>query len=968
MFGNYNIELTTENEKYDYQKYEQKLQIEMSVNQGVKYTVLEIEDNQIQGQVKIKEEKDKITFTVKNLKSYLLLEEKKGIESFVSETATDDSVVIDGPNTKLEIDDYDSDKNYYLGLNYTEKYSEKKNSNKYNDSNLKDITINYYGYDYDLTEFQKPTNYDVTLDSTIVKTQTGNVSRTGWVWDGNRYNRYYVRTDTITITVNDLNLLKELYPGFRAESGWTAQMSVPNNNFSNNFYQTGTDEANSSNGISVKIENGIITVTGDNSESLESNNDTCTFTFFVTFRSTNQNTIYNINYYEFDTTSFKTTLTIGEYTPYGTLSDTEQQILLSYRKCVPVDSSGNIEIELIDNPFFNRPLEKGFNGWKTNNTKYKNNISTNSKTYVQKLKTNINNIKDDSGKYVIDLYPDWIEANIIFVSSSGSNSNSGQSIKSPIYNDWSTISSKLNSNIKTCTNASNREVNIVVLMNGTLDVSGITNPNTPYTLTSLYNGINYGSSSTYLNVGGTSSYLDSDLQLDYINVYSNSSYASANVTTDGTRSISPCMYGNMYNLRIGRGIVPTSSARCTWAQVQGGNYNHTSNEYKLVVESGKYYTLQLHRANGNNSYSTYTSNGTLVLGSDIDRIKNNNDNLRIYNRIASRTSTETNRPYTNNDSNAIITSMYVKSGTIGVDYFNSASTSDSSERNYAGIYVGGHGQTGYDKSDRMIIVEGGDIANLIGGLNVESSDMYKTYMYVKGGNIINITGGAGYTHTYGDRIIQVTGGCIKYSISGGSNGVAANSSSNNGQLTGESIIYIGGDAHIGATYTIDENGNKVITETSKDLVLYGVNAGTVCGGANGNNSYAGQTDGAYIIIDGNAVIHNNVFGGGNYGIIGTSNNNQGAPVITINNETSNFTENKEYLITSNSSGGQGLSTNGSGIINETISENSFPSSESKWIFESAGGSNYYIKNASNGKYLYVSYVSQSGGRRLGRWK
>ena len=288
-----------------------------------------------------------------------------------------------------------------------------------------------------------------------------------------------------------------------------------------------------------------------------------------------------------------------------------------------------------------------------------------------------------------------------------------------------------------------------------------------------------------MNVGGTSSYLDSDLQLDYINVYSNSSYASANVTTDGTRSISPCMYGNMYNLRIGRGIVPTSSARCTWAQVQGGNYNHTSNEYKLVVESGKYYTLQLHRANGNNSYSTYTSNGTLVLGSDIDRIKNNNDNLRIYNRIASRTSTETNRPYTNNDSNAIITSMYVKSGTIGVDYFNSASTSDSSERNYAGIYVGGHGQTGYDKSDRMIIVEGGDIANLIGGLNVESSDMYKTYMYVKGGNIINITGGAGYTHTYGDRIIQVTGGCIKYSISGGSNGVAANSSSNNGQLTGE---------------------------------------------------------------------------------------------------------------------------------------------------------------------------------------
>ena len=146
--------------------------------------------------------------------------------------------------------------------------------------------------------------------------------------------------------------------------------------------------------------------------------------------------------------------------------------------------------------------------------------------------------------------------------------------------------------------------------------------------------------------------------------------------------------------------------------------------------------------------------------------------------------------------------------------------------------------------------------------------MYKTYIYVKDGNIYNITGGAGYTHTYGNRIIQVTGGCIKYSISGGSNGVAASSSSNNGQLTGETLIYIGGNAEIGASYTIDDLGNKNITETDVNSVLYGVNAGNVCGGANGNSGYAGQTDGSYIIIDGNAVIHNNVFGGGNYGIIG----------------------------------------------------------------------------------------------------
>ena len=956
LYGNYNIELKVGEEKYDCQKYEQELQIEMYVNLGVKYIVLEIKDGQIQGTINIKKDKEKLTFTLEQLTSYILLQSKNGVVTSVEEAEEDATVNIGDANSEQEIDDYESDKNYYLGLNYTEDYSEKENSNKYNDSNLTKVTVNYYGYDYSLTEFQRPKDYDVTLDSTVVKTNTGSITTTG-----NNWNRYYQRTDTITITVNDINLIKEVYSDYKANSEWTVEMNVPDSNFSDYFYQTGTDDANSSNGISVSINNNTVTVKGESAEVLETDVETCTFTFYVTFRSSNESNVNNVSYEDLGNSTFKTVITVGEYTPYGTISDTEQQIQVSYKKCVPVDSSGNIEIELIDNPFMNRPLERGFNGWTTNDSRYAQSISTNNNTYTQTLKTNLSNIKSTSGEYVIELYADWVEANIIFVSSSGSNSNSGETVNSPIYNDWSTISSKLNSNIKTCTNASNREVNIVVLMSGTLSVDSITNPNTPYTLTSLYNGVNYGSSSTYLNVGSTTSYLDSDLQLDYLYVSSSYSYTSpGNVETDGSSSLSACLYGNMYNLRIGRGIVPTNSSYCTWAQIQGGYYNHTSNEYKLVVESGKYYTLLLHRANGTNSSSTYTANGTLVLGSDIDRVKNNNEDLRIYDRIASRTSRETNKPYTGNDSNALITTMYIKSGTIGVDFFNSASTSDDSDRNYAGIYVGGHGQTGYDKSDRKIVVEGGNIANLIGGLNVESSDMYKTYMYVKGGNIINITGGAGYTHTYGDRIIQVTGGCIKYSISGGSNGVAANSTSNNGQLTGESIIYIGGDAQIGASYVTDENGNKTITETDTSLTLYGVNAGNVCGGANGNTSYAGQTDASYIVIDGNAIIHNNVFGGGNYGIIGGSTTDSGEPVIEINDETASFTTNKEYIISTSTSGGSGLTSSGSGITNATISNTSIPSSESQWIFESASGSDYYIKNASSGQYLYVSNVSSSG--------
>lgn len=789
LCGNYDIKLFSNESEYLAKEYSQMITIEIATNNNTsQYTVIEKQEDEIKELENILVENGKIKFKVEEIKTYLILENA----GLLNEEATEVIAIVDD-SLKLEIDDYESDKNYYIGLNYTENES-KINSGKYSDTNLKEVQINYYGYNY---------------------------------------------------------------------------------------------------GLSTEQE--IAT---------------------------------------------------------GTISDTEKQILISYRKCIPVDSSGNITITLIDNPFMNRPDYKGFNGWKTNNSKYSNSIITNSRTYEQTLTTNINNILNNSGEYVIDLYSDWIDANVIFVSSNGSSSNSGTSIDNPIDNNWTSINSKINANKKTCTNASSREANIIVLLNGTLNVNGLTGPSTPFTLTSLYSGVNYGGTSTYLNVDSTDLILDSDLQLDYLYVYSNKSYSSPSYsdTTDGTENVTGCIYGNMYNLRIGRGIIPTNSNYCTFSQVQGGYYNRSSSEYKLVIESGLYYTAQLYRA-GSSTTNT-TANAVLIVGNDIDRKKNNNESLKIYNRMASKTTSATSSPY----NNGITVNMIVKSGTIGVDYFNSEDTDDRSDRNYAGIYVGGHGNTGYDKSDRYLLVEGGNIANLIGGLNISQSDMYKTYIYVKGGNIINITGGAGYTHTYGDRIIQVTGGCIKYSISGGSNGVAASSSTNNGQLTGESLIYVGGDAHIGATYTFDQNGNKLITETGSNNILYGVEAGSVCGGANGNNNYAGQTDGSYIIIDGNAVVHNNVFGGGNYGIIGATDTVIESPIIKFIDKTNNFETNTEYYIATSLEGKNGLTVNGNSLENETMSESRLPSDSAKWIFEAAG-TQYYIKNSMTGQYIYVSNTS-----------
>ena len=69
---------------------------------------------------------------------------------------------------------------------------------------MKKVTINYYGYDYRVTEFEEPEIYDITLNATARRSATGTVQQSG---NGN--NRRYTRTDTISCTVSGINALKE---------------------------------------------------------------------------------------------------------------------------------------------------------------------------------------------------------------------------------------------------------------------------------------------------------------------------------------------------------------------------------------------------------------------------------------------------------------------------------------------------------------------------------------------------------------------------------------------------------------------------------------------------------------------------------------------------------------------------------------------------------------------------------------
>ena len=107
VFGNYNINLISNNEKYDIRKYNQKLNMSFTVNQGMNYIVLEIDsNNKINQKLKLEAQDKEIQFEAEEIYPYLLLEEKKDLALYINE------IIEEQDDTKLEIDDYEKDKNY----------------------------------------------------------------------------------------------------------------------------------------------------------------------------------------------------------------------------------------------------------------------------------------------------------------------------------------------------------------------------------------------------------------------------------------------------------------------------------------------------------------------------------------------------------------------------------------------------------------------------------------------------------------------------------------------------------------------------------------------------------------------------------------------------------------------------------------------------------------------------------------
>lgn len=152
-------------------------------------------------------------------------------------------------------------------------------------------------------------------------------------------------------------------------------------------------------------------------------------------------------------------------------------------------------------------------------------------------------------------------------------------------------------------------------------------------------------------------------------------------------------------------------------------------------------------------------------------------------------------------------------------------------------------------------IEGGDIYNVNGGpgSNTARADINDIFIFMAGGKVGFIFGGAGQNPTYGNRIVSVTGGTVEYSVFGGSNAYDGGE----GTINGSSLVYIGGNAQI---------GDPINTEGLR----FNASKGNVFGIGNGRtgDSSIGSNDNSKVIIDGDAHLLRNVYGGGNYAAVG----------------------------------------------------------------------------------------------------
>lgn len=350
--------------------------------------------------------------------------------------------------------------------------------------------------------------------------------------------------------------------------------------------------------------------------------------------------------------------------------------------------------------------------------------------------------------------------------------------------------------------------------------------------------------------------VSNDLVIENINIYGPDTAGNNNTALGGDSKTSQVIYSDSHNLKIGRNVFSSRNDTYLVAEsVFGGTNNSVSGNFKVIIESGYYYAYHSGAMSGSNNA---TLNELTILGSDFDRA-NNNDNSKL--RFIIGLDGYAAGSHTAGSVSLFASYTVVKSGSFG---FNSDGTPNTD--NTAGMYIGGRASKCVN-SLTGVKVEGGLVNTILGGYGYNgTSTTNSTYIGVSGGTVREIYGGAGHSTTVGNRIINVTGGQINYSILGGSDSFSSNDT-NDGIVEGSSLIYVG--------------GNTIVGDQSTDT-LNGVESGSVFGAGGGNSSSTakGTVFNSHVIING-GTIRGSVYGGGNFGSTGTQSNTSATALIEI---------------------------------------------------------------------------------------
>ncbi len=399
-----------------------------------------------------------------------------------------------------------------------------------------------------------------------------------------------------------------------------------------------------------------------------------------------------------------------------------------------------------------------------------------------------------------------------------------------------------------------RDMNIFRYTSTTrLGVSNI-QVNRPFTVTGT--AVNSTSVTGILSLSGTTFTASNDIVIENIKIYGPNTAGTNNIVPGNDSKTSSVIYANSKNVKIGRNVTSSRNSSYLIAEsILGGTNSSVSGTFKVIVESGFYYAYHSGLMGGT---ASNTMNEITVLGNDYDRVVTANNGKTKF--LIGLDGYSGNGHHTAGNTSLFASYTIVKSGIYG---FNNDGTANNDAT--AGMYIGGWSGLCVN-SLTGTKVEGGKISVIVGGYGYNgTATTNSTYIGMSGGEVRSIYGGAGHSTTKGNRIINVTGGTVNYSVLGGSDSYNSGST-DDGIVDGSTLIYVGGTAKVGGG-----------TGT-----LQGVESGSVFGAGGGDTSSTqkGTVNNSHVIING-GTINTSVYGGGNYGSTGTQSSAAATTTIDV---------------------------------------------------------------------------------------